>query len=202
MSSVAEKLARKSNRRPPAKQVRLRLVYVDFWSAVKLSFLVAVCFAVISIVVTFLIHTVLSSTGIFEQVNSLVQDHTAGQGSLEVIDLKSHQEGEHTIDDEISQKTERLGLSHTTPAVATAPAPTPAPAAISPAAAMEAKKTRPCSTCGGDLGTDANKYREHFRSEWHRYNLKRKSKKQPVISEEEFDALDTEDVEVFLSSMS
>ena len=32
MSSVAEKLARKSNRKPPAKQVRLRLVYIDFWS--------------------------------------------------------------------------------------------------------------------------------------------------------------------------
>ena len=36
MSSVAEKLARKTNRRHPAKQVRLRLVYIDFWSAVKI----------------------------------------------------------------------------------------------------------------------------------------------------------------------
>ena len=85
MSSVAEKLARKSNRRPPAKQVRLRLVYIDFWSAVKLSFLVAVCLAVISIVVTFLIHTVLSSTGIFEQVNSLVQDVAGSSGDLTAV---------------------------------------------------------------------------------------------------------------------
>ena len=82
MSSVAEKLARKSNRRPPAKQVRLRLVYIDFWSAVKLSFLVAVAFAVIGIVVTFLVHTVLSSTGIFEQVNSLVRDVAGSSGDL------------------------------------------------------------------------------------------------------------------------
>jgi uncharacterized membrane protein len=82
MSSVAEKLARKSNRRPPAKQVRLRLVYIDFWSAVKLSFLIAVAFAVISIVVTFLVHTVLSSTGIFEQLNSLVQDVAGSSGDL------------------------------------------------------------------------------------------------------------------------
>ena len=49
MSSVAEKLARKSNRRPPAKQVRLRLVYIDFWSAVKLSFLAAVAIAIVTI---------------------------------------------------------------------------------------------------------------------------------------------------------
>lgn len=80
MSSVAEKLARKSNRKTPAKQVRLRLVYIDFWSAVKLSFLVAVCFAVISIVATFLVWTVLNSTDIFNQLNSLVAD-IAGTGA-------------------------------------------------------------------------------------------------------------------------
>jgi uncharacterized membrane protein len=85
MSSVAEKLARKSNRKPPAKQVRLRLVYIDFWSAVKLSFLVAVCFAVINIVATFLIFTVLNSTGIFDQVNGLVQDVAGSSGDLKSI---------------------------------------------------------------------------------------------------------------------
>jgi hypothetical protein len=80
MSSVADRLASKSNRKPPGKQVRLRLVYIDFWSAVKLSFLVAVCLAVVNIVASFLVFTVLSSTGIFEQVNSLVQD-VAGAGT-------------------------------------------------------------------------------------------------------------------------
>ena len=44
MSSVAEKLAQEVDHAPgAAKQVRLKLVYIDFWSAVKLSFLVAVC---------------------------------------------------------------------------------------------------------------------------------------------------------------
>ena len=43
MSSVAEKLQRKSQRAPATKQVRLKLVYVDFWSALKLSFLISVC---------------------------------------------------------------------------------------------------------------------------------------------------------------
>ena len=80
MSSVADRLAKKSNRKPPGKQVRLRLVYIDFWSAVKRSFLVAVCLAVVNIVASFLVFTVLSSTGIFEQVNSLVQD-VAGAGT-------------------------------------------------------------------------------------------------------------------------
>ncbi|MDQ0894080.1 DUF3566 domain-containing protein [Agromyces ramosus] len=85
MSSVAEKLARKSNRKPPAKQVRLRLVYIDFWSAVKLSFLVAVCLSVITIVATFLIWTVLNSTDIFNQLNSLVRDIAGTGGDLSAI---------------------------------------------------------------------------------------------------------------------
>jgi hypothetical protein len=82
MSTVADKLAKKSSHKTSAKQVRLRLVYIDFWSAVKLSFLIAVALAVISIVVTFLVHTVLSSTGIFEQVNSLVRDVAGSSGDL------------------------------------------------------------------------------------------------------------------------
>ena len=80
MSSVAEKLAKKSNKRTPAKQVRLRLVYIDFWSAVKLSFLVAVCIAIVSVVASFLIYTVLQSTGVFEEVDTLIRD-VAGSGA-------------------------------------------------------------------------------------------------------------------------
>ena len=85
MSSVAEKLARKSSKRPPAKQVRLRLVYIDFWSAVKLSFLIAVCLAVVSIVATFLIWTVLNSTDVFNKLNELVKDVAGTGGDLSSV---------------------------------------------------------------------------------------------------------------------
>ncbi|KRC46842.1 hypothetical protein ASE16_15690 [Leifsonia sp. Root227] len=85
-SSVAEKLAKKSSRRPgSAKQVRLKLVYIDFWSTVKLSFLAGICLAIIAIVGTFLVWTVLDRTGIFDQVNSLFKDISGAGGS----DLKS-----------------------------------------------------------------------------------------------------------------
>lgn len=73
-STVAEKLAKKSAKSPAAKQVRLKLVYVDFWSAVKLSFLVGLTFAIITIVVVYLVYTVLAQTGVFTQVNGLMQD--------------------------------------------------------------------------------------------------------------------------------
>ena len=74
MSSVAEKLQRKSQRAGATKQVRLKLVYIDFWSVVKMSFLIAVCFGIILIVATFLIWIVLNSTSIFGQINTLLRD--------------------------------------------------------------------------------------------------------------------------------
>ena len=71
MSSVAEKLAKKSTRKAPSKQVRLKLVYVDFWSSVKLSFLVAVCLAIVTIMATFLTYTVLVQTEVLTTVDEL-----------------------------------------------------------------------------------------------------------------------------------
>ena len=73
-STVAEKLAKKSAKSPAAKQVRLKLVYVDFWTAVKLSFLLGLTLAIITIVVVYLVYTVLAQTGVFDEVNGLVQD--------------------------------------------------------------------------------------------------------------------------------
>ncbi|MDZ4044437.1 MAG: DUF3566 domain-containing protein [Rhodoglobus sp.] len=74
MSSVAEKLQRKSQRQVATKQVRLKLVYIDFWSAVKFSFLVAVCLGIILVVATLLLWIVLNSTGIFGSLDSILKD--------------------------------------------------------------------------------------------------------------------------------
>ena len=87
MSSVAEKLAKKSGRRPTTatKQVRLKLVYVDFWSAVKLSFLIALCLGIVTIVATFLIFTVLNGTGIFGKIDALYADIAGSSSDLASI---------------------------------------------------------------------------------------------------------------------
>ncbi|MCT9003101.1 DUF3566 domain-containing protein [Microbacterium memoriense] len=73
MSTVADKLAKKSSSKTSSKQVRLRLVYVDFWSAVKLSFLAAVALAIVTIVAVFLIYTVLSTTGVIGKLDELLK---------------------------------------------------------------------------------------------------------------------------------
>lgn len=74
MSTVAEKLQRKSQRQAPTKQVRLKLVYIDFWSAVKLSFLVAICGAVLLLVATLFVWIVLNSIGVIQDVDALFAD--------------------------------------------------------------------------------------------------------------------------------
>ncbi|MFZ2963776.1 MAG: DUF3566 domain-containing protein, partial [Rhodoglobus sp.] len=74
MSSVAEKLQRKSQRQVAVKQVRLKLVYIDFWSAVKLSFLVAVSLGIVLIVASILVWIVLNSTGIFSDLDDILRD--------------------------------------------------------------------------------------------------------------------------------
>ncbi len=85
MSSIAEKLAKKSTRRTSSKQVRLKLVYIDFWSSVKLSFLIAICLAIVTIVATFLIFTVLNQTGIFDKANALYTDIAGSSADLKSI---------------------------------------------------------------------------------------------------------------------
>jgi hypothetical protein len=74
MTSVAEKLQRKEQRKVATKQVRLKLVYVDFWSVVKLSFLVWLCAGIALIVLAVLVWVVLNSTGIFGRIDDTLQD--------------------------------------------------------------------------------------------------------------------------------
>lgn len=82
MSTVADKLAKKSTHKTSAKQVRLRLVYVDFWSAVKMSFLAAVALALVTIVSFFLIYMVVQTTGLIGQLDDLFQSFTDGSVSI------------------------------------------------------------------------------------------------------------------------
>ena len=51
--------------------MRLRLVYVDFWSAVKLSFLAAVALAIVTIVSVFLVFMVIKTTGLIGKLDEL-----------------------------------------------------------------------------------------------------------------------------------
>lgn len=88
MSTVAEKLQRKSQRSAPVKQVRLKLVYIDFWSAVKLSFLVAICLSIALLITTLMIWVVLSSLGIIADLDALFAE-ILGEDALSLADVLS-----------------------------------------------------------------------------------------------------------------
>jgi hypothetical protein len=72
--SVAEKLQRKEMRQSTSRQVRLKLVYVDVWSLVKLSFLVWLSLGIVLIVASALVWVVLFSTGIFDTLDETLRD--------------------------------------------------------------------------------------------------------------------------------
>ena len=74
MTSVAEKLQRKDQRQAASRQVRLKLVYLDFWSVVKLSFLIWLSLGIVLIVASALIWIVLNSTGVFSSLNENLPD--------------------------------------------------------------------------------------------------------------------------------
>jgi len=85
MSSVAEKLQRKEHRSSTSKQVRLKLVYIDFWSVVKFSFLIWLCLGIVLIVAAALVWIVLNSTDVFAQVDALLRD-ILGNDNFSVTD--------------------------------------------------------------------------------------------------------------------
>ncbi|WP_029150238.1 DUF3566 domain-containing protein [Microbacterium indicum] len=82
MSTVADKLAQKSAQKSSSKQVRLRLVYVDFWSAVKLSFLIAIAIAIVTLVAILLLFLIIQSTGLIGQLDEFVSSFSDGSISL------------------------------------------------------------------------------------------------------------------------
>ena len=72
MSTVADKLAKKSSHKTSAKQVRLRLVYIDFWSAVKLSFLAAIAIAIVTVVAFVMVYFVVQTTGLIDKADEFL----------------------------------------------------------------------------------------------------------------------------------
>lgn len=72
--SVAEKLQRKEVRQSTSRQVRLKLVYIDVWSLVKLSFLVWLSLGIVLIVASALIWVVLYSTDVFNTLDKTLRD--------------------------------------------------------------------------------------------------------------------------------
>jgi hypothetical protein len=65
-------------RRPP-RRARLRLTRIDPWSVMKTAFLLAVAFAVVTVVSVFIIWSVLAAAGVWDSINDTVRDVVGGE---------------------------------------------------------------------------------------------------------------------------
>jgi len=90
MSTVADKPATKSSHKATVKQVRLRLVYIDYWSAVKLSFLAAIAIAVLTVATLVAIYLVVLAAGLIAQADEVIASFSGGSILIsEIVDLPS-----------------------------------------------------------------------------------------------------------------
>ncbi len=73
--SIAEKLQSKTPRRSgSSKQVRLRLVHVDFWSAMKVSAILGLVLGIVQLVVALVMWTLLQVVGLFGKIDEVMRD--------------------------------------------------------------------------------------------------------------------------------
>ena len=87
MTDASTPSLRQSKPKPaPVKQVRLKLAYVDLWSAVKVSSLVAVVVSASLLVVNLMLWGILSATGILGALQGIVTD-VLGEGGSAIIAL-------------------------------------------------------------------------------------------------------------------
>jgi hypothetical protein len=67
-----------AGRRPP-RRARLRLTRIDPGSVMKTAFLLAIAFGVVTVVSVFIIWSVLAAAGVWDSINTTVQDVVGGQ---------------------------------------------------------------------------------------------------------------------------
>lgn len=72
----------------PAKQVRLRLVHIDFWSAVRNSFVVTVALSAVLLVFNLVTWLLLTVLGVVDIINTTISD-IIGVDFLGLTDLMS-----------------------------------------------------------------------------------------------------------------
>jgi hypothetical protein len=71
---------------PPVKQVRLKLAYIDLWSAVKVSALIALALSIIIFVATLAVFAIFEQTGILGSIEGIVSD-ILGDGGGAILAL-------------------------------------------------------------------------------------------------------------------
>jgi hypothetical protein len=72
--------AKRATKPRRTRRARLRLVQVDAWSVMKTSFLLSIALGIVLVVAVAIIWAVLGAAGVWESINSIVQQAIGGEG--------------------------------------------------------------------------------------------------------------------------
>ncbi|KAH7525199.1 uncharacterized protein LOC107435977 [Ziziphus jujuba] len=108
------------------------------------------------------------------------------QGRFEVLALSVHAEGDAQVDRYDDHEDEPPPLPKETTDTVAKLSEKMQQQSISTTSANSAGdgKQSKCSTCNAFIG-DSKQFRDHFKSEWHKHNLRRKTRQLPPLTEEE-----------------
>ena len=84
----AEKPTKATRRPRRTRRARLRLVQVDAWSVMKTSFLLSIALGIVLVVAVAIIWAVLGAAGVWDSINSIVQQAIGGEG--EPFDIEEY----------------------------------------------------------------------------------------------------------------
>ena len=84
-SVPSDKTLRRPVGRAP-RRARLRLTRIDPWSVMKTSFLLSIALGVVTIVSVFIVWSVLGAAGVWDSINSTVQEIVGDDSTFDVTD--------------------------------------------------------------------------------------------------------------------
>ncbi|TYG78822.1 hypothetical protein ES288_D02G091600v1 [Gossypium darwinii] len=132
--------------------------------------------------------------GLFRECDSLVRNL---QGRLEILSVSVHAEGDTQVDnyddedissqlpkDSAESASSRLPPESSDSVVQLSEKIQKHTISSGNGNAEGEAKQHKCSTCNAFVG-DSKQYRDHFKSEWHKHNLKRKTRQLPPLTAEE-----------------
>lgn len=126
----------------------------------------------------------------FRDCDALVRDL---QGRLDILAVNVHLDSDTQVDhyDDLEEESSSVQKEYAGPTTTTAAAATSQlseklqkQTISSSKEEGSSVKQQKCSTCNAFVG-DAKEYREHFKSEWHKHNMRRKTRQLPPLSAEE-----------------
>jgi Transmembrane domain of unknown function (DUF3566) len=79
MTNIGERVRR--SRPSSGKQVKLNLVHIEFWSAIKVGFTIQIALAIANIVGFFILWLVASKTGLFSSLGGVLNAVVGGSSS-------------------------------------------------------------------------------------------------------------------------